>query len=480
MTSAQSGGVKLAPRSLVQVAARVIALAALAAQLAVAARFLDRVDLGSLIAALAVLGIAGAFSEFGLTNTIVLSLSHGRSPGGVLADSIRASAVLAALALVGATVGALLLLGDDLWAFVCLIPWFLVSRAAIPLIGFAQWQHRFTRIAAADGLGKLSAVVFTLVAWQLGDDWSGEVRLAVVAGGLLVGALIQVALLTDVRVRPTGGGGGWGLIRDALPIGLTNGASFVHSRIDQVVLGAYGYRRALADYGLAYRVVDASLAAALGIATVALPVLGQAEREERAEIGVMLGGLVGVMALTLGTVAFWLAEPIVLILGGEQYRDAASLLRLLSPVLVVSLLNMVPAHLALVHGRANLLFRAAVGFLLVNVALNLVLVPQYQADGAAIASIVTESLGLAVVSWIAARAGGGGVRWSTLGGTVLAFLIVTVAAAGGGEVSPLLGAVIAAAGVALGVAVLAHPVRLLLNDARTGGQVADPDSVPAG
>lgn len=466
MTNPESAGVRLGPRSMVQVGARLVALAALAGQLAVAARFLDRVDLGSFVAALAVLGIAGAFSEFGLTNTIVLSLSGGRSPRAVLADAIRASLVLCGLAILGAALVAWLVLGEDLWVFVCLIPWFIVSRAAIPLIGFAQWQHRFPRIATADALGRVMAVALTFVGWQLGESLSGDVRLALVAAGLLAGAIVSLALLVNVGIRPARGGHAWSLIRDALPIGLTNGASYVHSRIDQVVLGAFSYRRALATYGVAYRVVDASLAAALGIATVALPVLGRADKDERAEIGVMLGGLVGTLAFVLGVGVYWLAEPIVLVLGGEQYRDAAPLLRLLSPVLVVSLLNMVPAHLALVHDRAPALLRVAIVLLVVNVGLNLVLVPAHQAEGAAVASIITESLGLLFVSWIAARAMSGGVRWPTIIGTVAGFLLATIGTAVAAKVSPALAAASALVGVGISTAVLAEPVRLLMRDAR--------------
>lgn len=472
MTTAADPGVRLATRSTVQVTARVVALAALAAQLAVAARFLTPDDLGSLVAGLAVLGIAGAFSEFGLTNTVVLALSKGRDPGRVFGDAIRASLLLGAFALAGAALAARFVLGSDLWALVCLVPWFVVSRAAIPLIAVAQWEQRFTRIAGADALGRAVAVAVTLVAWQVGAGWSPSAQVAGVAAGLLAGAVISFAVLVRVDVRPTRGDGAWALLRDALPIGMTNGASYIHARVDQVVLAGFGFRRALADYGVAYRVVDASLAAALGVATVALPVLGRADRDERAEIGVMLAGFVGVLALVLGVTAFWFAEPIVVVLGGDRYRDAAPLLRLLSPVLVVSLLNMVPAHLALVHDRAPALLRVALGLLILNVGLNVVLVPTYAATGAAVASIVTEGLGLVVVSAVAAGAAAGGVRWSTTFGTVGAFLALTVGPAAAATVTPGLGIAVAALGVGIAGGVLAHPVRAVLRDARGPRRVA--------
>lgn len=466
MTNAETAGVRLASRSIVQVTARLVALAALAAQLAVAARFLTPVDLGTFVAALAVLGIAGAFSEFGLTNTIVLSLSGGRNPASVLADAIRASVILCGLSMVGSVLAGWFVLDGDLWVIVCLIPWFIVSRAAIPLQGFAQWQHRFPRIATADALGRSTAALVTLVGWQLGSGLSGSSRLAVVCGALFVGSLVSLGLLANVGVRPAAGGRAWLLIRDALPIGMTNGASYVHSRIDQVILGAFGYRRVLASYGVAYRVVDASLAAALGIATIALPVLGRADQDERADIGTMLGGLVGALAFGLGVLVFWLAEPIVVILGGSEYRDAAPLLRLLAPVLVVSLLNMVPAHLALVHDRASTLMRVAIGLLVVNVAVNLVLVPAHQAKGAAVASIITESLGLICVSWVAARAMDGRIPWGPALATVVGFLLVTTGASLLRPVSPILVAAAVCVGVGITSVGLAQPLKLLVHDAR--------------
>ncbi len=457
-------GVRLAPRSVMQVSGRLVALFALAAQLAVAARFLSPVDLGTFVAALAVLGIAGAFAEFGLTNTIVLSLSRGRAPRVVLSEAIKASGILCAFALLGAALASWFVLGDDLWAFFCLVPWFVVSRAGLPLIGFCQWQHRFSKIAAADAIGRMTATAFMFAGWRLGMGLNGSARLAVLSGALLTGSLVSFFILANIGVRPTKQGRPWSLIRDALPIGLTNGASYVHSRIDQVVLSLFGFRRALASYGVAYRVVDASLAAALGVATVALPVLGRATSDERADIGVMFGGLVGALAFVLGILVFWLASPIVLVLGGPHYRSAAPLLRLLSPVLVVSLLNMVPAHLALVHDRARALMRVAVGLLVVNVGVNLLLVPSHQARGAAVASIVTESLGLVCVSWIAARSMRGGAQVPTVLGTTGGFLLVTVGASYCGTVSPVLAAFAVCLGVSLGVSVLLGPLRLLLLD----------------
>lgn len=465
---------RLTGLSIVQVASRILGLVALAAQLAFAARLLPSATLGALLGALAVLGIAGSFAEFGLSNTIVLEVTRGGDEAEAFGEALRASAWLGSGAVLLSAGATIILLPSSITAFLLLIPWFCLARLAVPLAALAQSRHDFGRLALAEAGGRCVAATLVLVTLVADPSWTNDARVAAIAGALLAGALFTVLVLGARAPVPAHGVRGGRLIRAALPIGMTNGASYVHGRVDQVVLGAYGYARALASYGIAYRVVDAALSAALAVGNVALPVLGRAERGDRAALGRITGALVSIMALGMAVSVYWLARPIILVMGGERYASAADLLRLLAPVLLVSVLNFPGAQVAIVAGHVRTLLRIALAMLGVNVALNVVLVPLYQARGAAIASIVTETVGMLLVAAVASRAARHSVDWSLLGATIGAFAAVTVGAQVIAVHAGLVAAVVTAALGALAAAAIMRPaVRRLVSDARATSFDAD-------
>ena len=437
---------------------------ALAVHLGIAARFLDVHSLAAFFAAYAVLGIAGALSEFGIGNTMILDLAEGQSTRAVLAAAYPAVAVLG---LVAVGIGLVFLGavgGGGLLAFALLLPWFAIGRVLLPIVAVEQWEHRFTRIAASETCGRALAAALLGGLAIAGDGWTQHQRLAAVGLTLAAGALVSLGMLVSKASVPTGWSSPWRMIRRALPIGLTNGASFVHARIDQLIIAAFGLTIALAEYGLVYRVVDAALAGSIAVGVVAFPILGRAAKEDRAEVGQMLFGIVGALGLVLAVATYWFARPIVTALGGDQYRDAAWILRLLTPVILISTVNLVPAQVALASRRASVLLRIAVFGLVVNVGLNLLAVPRYEARGAAWVSIITEGLGLILVSVVAARAVPGAVNGYRLGALLIGVVGLTFGVDAAGAPAAVAALVAVASGACVGWA-LVPPLRLVLKDA---------------
>lgn len=457
---------RLTGLSIVQVASRILGLAALAAQLAFAARLVPPATLGALLGALAVLGIAGSFAEFGLTNTVVLELSRGGDEAEVFGEALRASAWLGSASVVFSVGVTAVLLPHSMTALLLLVPWFCLARLAVPLAALAQSRHDFGRLAVAEAGGRGLAAMLIFAALVADPSWTKDARVAAIAGALLAGAVFTVVVLGARAPVPARGVRGFRLIRAALPIGIANGASYVHGRVDQVVLGAYGYARALASYGIAYRVVDAGLSVALAVGNVAFPVLGRAEHGDRAALGRITGALVSVLALAMAVSVYWLARPIIVVMGGERYASAAGLLRLLAPVLLVSVLNFPAAQVVIVAGHVHTLLRIAAAMLGVNIVLNVLLVPLYQARGAAIASIVTETVGMLLVAAVASRAVRNSVDWSLRGATIGAFAALTVGVqAIAAYAGPVAGVITAVLGVVAAAAVMQSGLRRLVSDA---------------
>jgi O-antigen/teichoic acid export membrane protein len=148
------------------------------------------------------------------------------------------------------------------------------------------------------------------------------------------------------------------------------------------------------------------------------------------------------------------AEPIVLLLFGEQFRDAAPALPILMGAFVLISLGHVTGHLVLVlHLQRVLLAYAAAGLVL-NVGLNVLLIPSYGFLAAAWVTLATELLFTGLVLVSVTRKLGHRPMLGRLGRIVAG----TAAATGALALAQLVGVPL---GVLVALALLAYPLALL-------------------
>jgi O-antigen/teichoic acid export membrane protein len=177
---------------------------------------------------------------------------------------------------------------------------------------------------------------------------------------------------------------------------------------------------------------------------VILPVATVAARDDRprlqyvlahtTKLALLAGGLLG---LTLAVAA----RPIVVLLGGEPFAPAATVLRLQAPVVLTIFLVYTWTTFLIADGRRRDLVRCMLIGTLTLVVSGIALVARFGAEGGALAALVADVV-LATVSWAAARRVGDGrvgieraylVRYgaalAAAAGTALAVAAVAPAAA---------------------------------------------------
>ena len=188
----------------------------------------------------------------------------------------------------------------------------------------------------------------------------------------------------------------------ALPLGLAGLMTAVNGRANLLFLEHYRGTDAVAVYGAAARVLDLGVTLATLVLSPVIPVLssaahagvGRLAQDVRRSVSLLLQLTLPLLVATQG-----LALPVVRILYGARYDAAAPVLTLLAFVgfgVVFSLM----ASYALLSLRVT---RYAIWItgsaVLVNLALNAVLVPRAGVMGAAVAQIGTE---LVLVSMVTA------------------------------------------------------------------------------
>lgn len=205
---------------------------------------------------------------------------------------------------------------------------------------------------------------------------------AVVAGTLMF-RLVRPDLRADAGILRA-------LLALAGPTGVSALFTSVISRADVFMLERFLGPVAVGQYSAAYRVLDVAIFAAITVVTPLIPILTvEIARDRAASIQrcriIVQAALV--CALPVAVVAPYAAEPaIALVLGPEYLPAVAPLLVLVwNFVLIVvtligSSINLATGEVA--HGYWNTALAAVV-----NVSLNLWLIPRYGTTGAAVAAV---------------------------------------------------------------------------------------------
>lgn len=222
------------------------------------------------------------------------------------------------------------------------------------------------------------------------------------------------------------------IVRDTVPLGAAIILTSVYGRIDIVLLRSFTNGDSVGYYAFAYRAVD--LAAPLSFLFIAsvFPLLARyhagAEHTEFRRLYQRSHDILTMAALSLLTMIFLFARPIVDAVGGGAYLPAVTNLRILAMAFgLIWLSNLADYGLIAVGQQRLSLYVAGVG-LVVNLSSNAVLIPLYGAEGAAVATVLTELAVLAPALFLLGRYIGGvpsfWVAWRLIPVAILAGAVV--------------------------------------------------------
>jgi O-antigen/teichoic acid export membrane protein len=247
------------------------------------------------------------------------------------------------------------------------------------------------------------------------------------------------------------------LLRESLPIAVALAMNVVYLRLLVVLVSMQTEERETGLFATSFRIFEMLLGIPTLILAVALPLLAVAGAEDRDRLRFALQRMTETAvaaSLLLVLVTFVLAEPAILLLGDEQYRDAAPILR----VQVFALLGVFVGQvftLGLISLRRQRDVAIANGIALAAViVLGIVLVRGYAGIGGAVAAVATEALLALLLLGFLARAGDDvvprlGFLWRPLvaGGAAVLVALLPVSE---WVVAPLAAAVFVAVGFLVG------------------------------
>ena len=269
------------------------------------------------------------------------------------------------------------------------------------------------RVKKAAQLGILGIGIKLIAAFSLAtlfpqptvDTWAALFLISsAIAGGIsvfTVNKLIGYPKPVLSKLKP--------IVKEGIYFSISGSANNINSNLDKTMLASMSTLTAAGIYGSAYRFIQvgnilllsifgasytrffkhgaSGIRSSFGFAKRLLPVLG----------------LYGVVSL-LGYLIFASFLPTIL---GEEYRNAIEALRWLAPLPAIAAFQHLAANTLMGAGHQKARSAVQVASALLNIGLNLWLIPLYSWKGAAWATLISDSLRLIfvwlIVFWLTRR-----------------------------------------------------------------------------
>lgn len=364
-------------------------------------RTLGDEDFGKFATALAVVQIAGYFGELGLEQVTTTRASAERERQREWIGALVSLRLLLSVPTMLAAMGVIVVLADGES----------MRTAGLLLAG----------ILALGAPGAMK-IVFrlrvrnrtpTLVQMLNSFLWAGAaVAIAAGGGGLVAfsGALLAVTALTTSlqaglarRLLAAPLERGRRVRRELLVAGTWTGVAAIlttaYVKIDQVFVFELASTRDAGLYGAVYRVLDQVQFVPVIAMTTLLPLMSAAFKvDQHRGRRIFERSLDWLVLASLPALAFSIAaaEPTVALLFGDQFRDAAPALPILMGAFVLTAVSYVSDGIVVILRLQRRLAAHAAVALVVNVALNLALVPRYGFLAAAWATVITQAVVVAL------------------------------------------------------------------------------------
>lgn len=196
------------------------------------------------------------------------------------------------------------------------------------------------------------------------------------------------------------------IIRRSWPIGISIFFNLIYLRGDVMILSLLRTQAEVGQYGSAYKVIDVITTLPVMFMGLVLPILVNTWKQNDHEgFEAMMQktlNFFSIIAVPIAVGAFALAQPIMILVGGQEFAKAGPVLAILAPAVAVVFYNSLFGHAVVAVEKQRLM---TIGYALtaaVSVGAYLLLVPPFGTIGAAWVTLLSETL-VGVVTYLVVR-----------------------------------------------------------------------------
>ena len=176
------------------------------------------------------------------------------------------------------------------------------------------------------------------------------------------------------------------------PLGLVSAFSLIYMNIDSVIMGYFGQITQTGYYNAAYRIVSAAIIPSILIGTALYPALSKLLKESKEKLQkvwnyYMESMIVLALPVVIGGVT--LSSKIIMLFYNFNYNPAIFALQILIFVAGITLLCNPYGIILIIFNQQKKYLWINLIAVVVNITLNLILIPRYSLYGAAITALIT-------------------------------------------------------------------------------------------
>ena len=401
--------------------------------IALLARALGPDSFGEYSAILATLYLFNAAADLGLYNYLSREIAVSENPsllwGNVLGVRLAALTVFLGLG----SIVTLVVLGLSEASFAALIlaaALFAIQSVTQLVLAVLQKHLAVHSAAAAEVVARILQVVLTLFV---------AIRVPTIEafiGVLVLSSLVQLLMTLGaakqfITLRPEWFSAHWlTIIKETIPIGISLIFTLIYFRLDTVLLAILRTDREVGVYNLSYKVLENLIFFPAMFTGLLMPRIARAAANnmprEVQKIVTFACTVVVAGALPMVVGGWFLAQPLVAVLGGGAFLEAAVPLQILLFATALIFLGTALGTTTIALGlqkKAMWVYLVAMVF---NVAVNLIAIPSFGYYAAALVTVATEllvDLGLLCVLFPVVRPN---IRARALGAIVVATAVMAV------------------------------------------------------
>ncbi|MFC1721520.1 flippase [Patescibacteria group bacterium] len=361
------------------------------------ARYLGPENYGYYAFAISFVTLFQVIVDFGLRPLLVREVARNTALAGKYIGNFLALKVMLSAALFGAIGFALWLYGTDtnLLVLTMIAAVYIVLMSFTDMLrGVFQAFERMKYETIIRVITKFGVLGLTILVVVLGL-WTISIMLALVIGtaiGTIAAFVICHRLFTKLKLQ---------FDRKFLKVALRQSVLFaitnifiaIYFKIDTVMLESMKGALEVGYYNTAYELVFAFMFIPSVVSGAMYPVISRFYKEDKSKIAGLVGRLIKyytIASVALMIFLYLLGAPLIRLFFGAEYEPSIPLFKILTFVLVFVFVNFLVGTLLNASNKQHVTTIAAGICAGVNVAINFILIPQYGAAGAAVATIITE------------------------------------------------------------------------------------------
>jgi O-antigen/teichoic acid export membrane protein len=193
-----------------------------------------------------------------------------------------------------------------------------------------------------------------------------------------------------------------GIIKETLPLAAVVLLNRVYFSIDTIFLSVFRTQQEVGIYGLPFKILDILISFPAIFAGLVFPSMaryGLKQFDELKRVHQKAFDFLVMIALPIFGGLVMLAKPVIDLLGGGEFGDSILILQVLSIAVVFIFFTTLLSNLVIAVKMQNKLMIVALICAVVNVALNIWLIPKYSYFAAAAVNVFTQFLVMLITGW---------------------------------------------------------------------------------